>query len=85
MVKGATREDRARARAERTEERRAAHVRALITSATNGRELVVAVCNLALAARKRITEEAQRAMAREIGAVVERYDVPANRKETTQR
>lgn len=83
MVKGATREDRDRARIERSERNRIQHIRDRVAAARSGRELLVVATNVALAARKRISDAAQRGMAREIVQVVERWDIPENRKETS--
>jgi tripartite-type tricarboxylate transporter receptor subunit TctC len=49
--------------------------------ARHGREQLVVACNAALAAGKRITDDARRALAKAIAQAVEQADVPENRKE----
>ncbi len=72
-------------RAEQREQVRAAnrvaHVRGLAASASSGHQLVVVACNAALAASRRITDDARRHLARTIAEAVERADTPTNRKD----
>ncbi|GAA0719686.1 hypothetical protein Drose_05990 [Dactylosporangium roseum] len=71
------REQKARQRAAN----RVAHVQARAGAARGGHQLVVVACNAALAASKRINDEARMRLARAIAEVVERHDTAENRKE----
>lgn len=67
------------------EQRREANRTGLVTAraqqARNGRERLVVACNAALAAGKRITDDAGQLLAKAIVDAVLAADVPANRKE----
>jgi sugar phosphate isomerase/epimerase len=67
-------------REQRREENRVSHVRQRAAAARNGREVLVVACNAALAAGKRLTDDARRALARSIAELVEAADVPDNRR-----
>jgi glutamate racemase len=79
-VKG-TPEQRRELRKQRRHANRINHVRTRAQQASNGRELLVVACNAALAAGKRMTDDARRALARAVADVVQAADVPANWKE----
>jgi hypothetical protein len=76
-----TPEERRDLRRQRRESNRVRHVTSRAQQARNGRELLVVACNAALAAGKRITDDARRDLAAGIARLVEQADVPANRKE----
>lgn len=74
-------EERRVKRAQRRDTNRVQHVRDRFRQARNGREVLVVACNAALAASKRITDDARRALAKAIADAVVAVDVPANRRE----
>lgn len=61
---------------------RVKHVTARAGQARGGHQLVVVACNAALAASKRITDDARRRLARALAQTVEQFDTADNRKET---
>lgn len=71
-------------RAER-EQRRATNrlefVRTRAQRTSSGHQRVVIACNAALAASRRITDNARNQLARAIAEAVQAFDIPTNRKE----
>lgn len=81
-VTGSTPEQRRVAREARRAHNRAAHVTMRALRARNGRERLVAACNAALAAGKRMTDDGRQVLAYEISQAVERASNPQDGKET---
>lgn len=79
-VKGTTPEERREAKERRRQHNRLTHVADRVAQARNGRERLVVACNAALAASKRLTDDARRRLADEIVAAVDRFDTTENRK-----
>jgi hypothetical protein len=76
-----TPEERRQQKAARRQNNRAGHVVARANAARGGHQLVVVACNAALAASKRINNEARKRLANAIARLVEEHDTAPNRKE----
>lgn len=85
MARKGTPEERRAAKAQRRAKNQAKFVRtratAVVQGGKGGHQLVVVACNAALAASKRITDEARQGLANAIARVVEQFDTAENRKE----
>jgi glutamate racemase len=68
-------------KSQQRETNRITHVTKRAGQARGGHQLVVVACNAALAASKRITDDARKRLARAVAEVVEQHDIPENRKE----
>lgn len=73
--------ERREQKALRRKANRTNHVTSRAGQARGGHQLVVVACNAALAASKRITNDARLDLAKAIAETVERFDIEANRKE----
>lgn len=81
MALSGTPEERRRQKEERRQVNRAQHVVTRANTARGGHQLVVVACNAALAASKRISDEARKRLANAIAQIVEQHDTAHNRKE----
>jgi hypothetical protein len=79
-VTGSTVAERRQAREQRRQHNRVTHVAARAKQARNGREQLVVACNAAMAAGKRITDDARKQLAATIIQAADKADVPENRK-----
>lgn len=84
MARKGTPEERRLARIERRRENQVDFVRnranQVVDAGKGGHQLVVVACNAALAASKRITDDARGQLARAVVETVERFDIESNWK-----
>ncbi|MER7280454.1 hypothetical protein ABT369_39055 [Dactylosporangium sp. NPDC000244] len=85
MTRKGTPEERRAAKALRRDENQIDFVRSrakqVVANGRGGHQLVVVACNAALAASKRINDEARKRLANAIAQLVEQHDTADNRKE----
>lgn len=74
-------EERRRLRQQRRQANRVGHVRQRAQRASSNHQLVVVACNAALAASRRVDDDARQALAKAIAEAVERVDTAENQKE----
>jgi hypothetical protein len=81
MAPKGTPAERRQTKADRRRKNQVEHVRTRAQQVVGGHQKVVVACNAALAASKRISDDARRLLAKAIADVVVVFDTAENRKE----